>query len=868
MPRARIAVLYFLCVCAVVAAIAISGSIPATAMESPGTPKPMARAAWWPLAKGPFYGDLAPNWDKNPRAIYLQAGTFDTRDMGLDLPSELTFGKGRAAAAWTPWIVQLAGPITEAKKDALRERGVKLYTYVPQNAFVVRAADPSKLAAMPGVLWAAPYHPAYRIEPLMGTTPTFDPVKAANRTIYVRAWLFEASDRDALIAALGASGAVVDRDVTFDPHGYKDAVYFEGTPRQILSAAARDEIRWIEEITREGFTMNAESHVVLQSGHLANGTPLWDAGVDGSKEVVGDMDSGMDVDTILLANTATDAGTCGPTHRKCLSYTPFGGGDMLTCGNYTHGTNTAQCAVGNGSDLGIDSILDGVAKHAKIVFQDIQQSTPLKCALGALDAPATFVAMYDQVRSFGGHLTNGSFSACSAYGSYANEADQYTWDHKDFLMTFSAGNGGNGLVCPGTAKNVIAAGGFYQDPFFDFFGSTGPSESGRMGPTVMGPACDHSGGNPAPYNYDTSTSVQSADTDITGVPDNIISQGACGTSFSSPYSMGAAALVRDYFEKGFYPSGSASTGDAFAPTGALVKAVLLTSGDLMTCCGSFMTSTSTYGQGMGRIDLARVLHVSGDARTVPALRVVDKGAAAGLATGGVYTETVDISDTTIPLRATVNWADRPGTALVNNLRLTVIGPAGGPSQTYHGGNFNLDVTKSEAAGGTNDDGVNPFESAFVSPSELVTGTWTIRVDGTNVPSGDPNFGNTQPFALVIAGGFAPVVREVSPDGSAFPLVETSVSGPNVSWQWESISGAGVVYDFYRGTLTSLEGGVYNHAKIDSAHCGLVTNSTTVSDRMDGVDAYYLVGMRNGSSVGSLGKDSAGNPRPAASPACP
>jgi len=352
--------------------------------------------------------------------------------------------------------------------------------------------------------------------------------------------------------------------------------------------------------------------------------------VDGSKEVVGDMDSGMDVDTILLANTATDAGTCGPTHRKCLSYTPFGGGDMLTCGNYTHGTNTAQCAVGNGSDLGIDSILDGVAKHAKIVFQDIQQSTPLKCALGALDAPATFVAMYDQVRSFGGHLTNGSFSACSAYGSYANEADQYTWDHKDFLMTFSAGNGGNGLVCPGTAKNVIAAGGFYQDPFFDFFGSTGPSESGRMGPTVMGPACDHSGGNPAPYNYDTSTSVQSADTDITGVPDNIISQGACGTSFSSPYSMGAAALVRDYFEKGFYPSGSASTGDAFAPTGALVKAVLLTSGDLMTCCGSFMTSTSTYGQGMGRIDLARVLHVSGDARTVPALRVVDKGAAAGV----------------------------------------------------------------------------------------------------------------------------------------------------------------------------------------------------------------------------------------------
>src|SRR5207245_550985 len=151
--------------------------------------------------------------------------------------------------------------------------------------------------------------------------------------------------------------------------------------------------------------------------------------------------------------------------------------------------------------------------------------------------PASLVGMYDEVRSFGGHLTNGSFSLCSGYGSHALDADQYTWDHKDFLMTFSAGNGGNGLVCPGTAKNVIAAGGHYQDPFFDFFG------------------------------------------------------------------------------KGYYPAGAANSPDAFAPTGALVKAVMLNSGDYMTCCGSFMESTSTYGQGMGRLDLSRSLSIKNDTRT-------------------------------------------------------------------------------------------------------------------------------------------------------------------------------------------------------------------------------------------------------------
>jgi len=296
--------------------------------------------------------------------------------------------------------------------------------------------------------------------------------------------------------------------------------------------------------------------------------------------------------------------------------------------------------------------------------------------------------------------------------------------------------------------------------------------------------------------------------------------------------------------------------------------VLLTSGELMTCCGSFMESTTTYGQGMGRINLSRVLRVASDSRTPPALRVVDKGAAAGVATGGSYVETVDVSDTSIPLRATVNWADRPGSALVNNLRLTVTGPAGGPAQTFHGGNFSGQFTNSEAAGGTNDDGVNPFESAFVAPADLVTGTWTIRVDGTNVPSGDPNFGNTQPFALVIVGGFAPVVREVSPDGSSSPLVVTASSGTDVTWQWENVGGSGTVYDLYRGDIASLEGGVYDHQMIDAAHCGIATNSATVSDRQDGLDRYYLVDMKNGGSEGSLGKDSSGTQRPAANPACP
>jgi hypothetical protein len=240
----------------------------------------------------------------------------------------------------------------------------------------------------------------------------------------------------------------------------------------------------------------------------------------------------------------------------------------------------------------------------------------------------------------------------------------------------------------------------------------------------------------------------------------------------------------------------------------------------------------------------------------------------GLATYGVYETTIDMSDTTKPLRVTVHWTDRPGSALVNNLRLTVTGPAGGAAQTYHGGNFQGEYSKSEADGGTNDDGVNVFESVFISPASLIVGTWTIRIDGTNVPDGDPNYENTQPFALVAVGSFAPTVREVSPSGSSSPLVVTGVSGETTNWRWESVPGPGVVYDFYRGTLASLVTGSYDHQRIDSAHCGLAANATGVADRQEGSDRYYLVGMRYGGEAGSLGAASDGTPRPPASPACP
>ena len=48
-----------------------------------------------------------------------------------------------------------------------------------------------------------------------------------------------------------------------------------------------------------------------------------------------------------------------------------------------------------------------------------------------------------------------------------------------------------------------------------------------------------------------------------------------GTSMATPLTAGSAALVRQYFLNGFYPSGTATPSSAFYPSGVLVKAIML-----------------------------------------------------------------------------------------------------------------------------------------------------------------------------------------------------------------------------------------------------------------------------------------------------
>src|SRR5206468_97785 len=59
-----------------------------------------------------------------------------------------------------------------------------------------------------------------------------------------------------------------------------------------------------------------------------------------------------------------------------------------------------------------------------------------------------------------------------------------------------------------------------------------------------------------------------------------------GTSYSTPAAAAAAAIVRQYFTDGWYPSGRPLLADAMTPSAALIRAVLIASGVPVTGSGT------------------------------------------------------------------------------------------------------------------------------------------------------------------------------------------------------------------------------------------------------------------------------------------
>ena len=235
-----------------------------------------------------------------------------------------------------------------------------------------------------------------------------------------------------------------------------------------------------------------------------------------------------------------------------------------------------------------------------------------------------------------------------------------------------------------------------------------------------------------------------------GYPRDQYTKYSGGTSMANPLVTGAAAVVRDFYEKAHSHSASA----------ALVKATLINSAVDILDENNDGVNDNDYPipnnhEGWGRVHVANATSVSH--------KWVDE--ATGLNTGGTATYQFNIGNGGNPFKVSLVWTDYPAstsaaTALVNDLDLVVTAPNG--TTMYRGNVFSGGWSQT----GGSADRTNNVENVYVQSA--AAGIWTVRVSGHNVPNGP------QPFALVVDGGID-LLPTVTPTGTATPATPTNTA---------------------------------------------------------------------------------------------
>ena len=270
------------------------------------------------------------------------------------------------------------------------------------------------------------------------------------------------------------------------------------------------------------------------------------------------------------------------------------------------------------------------------------------------------------------------------------------------------------------------------------YSSQGPTPDGRVKPDLVAPG--------SLYSAKAAASVGSQTCALTGMQ---------GTSMATPATAGSAALVRQYYVEGRYEGNATSNGGgAFTPSGALLKATLISGAASLTgyeaLTGMPIDPPPSFRQGFGRVQLETTMPNDGrrasEASTSStssafALQVVDR---VPISQGA--THRYCLRSTGRPLTVTLVWTDYPALpsaakALVNDLDLTVraAGYSGIPLLGNGGSIANESVPDRE----------NNVEQ--VSLAYVPAGAVSIEIAGYYVY---PGSGDAQPYALTVNGAFS------------------------------------------------------------------------------------------------------------------
>ncbi len=643
----------------------------------------------------------------------VQGYSFDPLERIPELPARLAIdGYDRD---YGYYLIQFPGPIRPEWKAGVEKLGADLLWYLPNYTFIARVAQTrmKEIRGLPQVRWLGLFQPAYKLIPGLET------VDGPQTLIVV---FFDKEDENQVLGQLRALGGT---NIVTEFNRWNKSVKLDIDGSAIAAVARLPGVFWVEpygEITPD----NMNVQWVDQHGYSASDTTrtIWHKGVTGRYVVCGLTDTQLWVGHDQFRDTINN--TPSPTHRKVIHY--FG-----TQGAGSHGTHTGGTLCGNDDEVGGSSWHDGLAKDALLYFQ-YYQAFP-----SGWDMNVWFAGPDSGVSGLRALNHSMSLSRKDTFNTYVfadMTADQFVWNHRQFMHCNSMGNyGSNKMGHPVNAKSIIATGGTENGTACrNIYTSTsrGPTADGRRKPQLVSPGKDvYSASHTGASSYRSGT----------------------GTSMSTPNMTAATALIRCYFRLGFYPTGDTLTGQPREISAALNKAVAIVGAD-NDISGLTVPDNNV---GWGRVNLDSSLYFEGDESV---LWIEDD--TTGLQTGDSALFTVNVDGAVWPFRVTLCWSDYPGVMqaaliLVNDLNLTVISPTG----TEYKGNV---YSGGQSQPGGIYDTLNVEECFRQDNPEL--GTWTIKVKARNVPQGP------QPFALAAIGVFGTgVTHDVSATEIVAPVGE-------------------------------------------------------------------------------------------------
>lgn len=615
----------------------------------------------------------------------------------------------RTARASGRFLLAVDAPLTRAQVQSLAAAGIRVGDYLPDSAYIVslRGVAPGVLRSLPYVRGLARFDPAWKRAPELGTRPfnTDERRKlAAANKLRVIAWSFHDSDAAVFRAGIATLGTVTTETSSAGGH---HRVVMEIDRARLHDLAANAEVQFIDEAP-EFQTRNDRSAWVSQS-NVTLEVPLWDYGLHGEGHVGGLIDQMVRESHCMF----DDAVAPGPTHRKLVAFY----GSTI---NSSHGTHVCGTFVGDSGPTGGNVCYNGVAFAAKATYRLLNQ----------IYVSITLYNAFVTAHNDGARIHSNSYGASTtAYDTTCVDIDQFSRDYEDDLVLFAVANGNLANMLPvqnpENAKNVLAVAAAQAPP------NQHQHQSGLAGPTADG--------RRKPEVYTVGNNVLSA-----WVNSACDVNTSSGTSMATPAVAGHGMLIRQYFLEGFYPDGAANPGNAFVPSGALIKAVLVNSAVDMAGISGYPSNR----EGWGRILLENSLYFAGDNRR---LWLRDRRNAGGFTPAAPADSFAILNrNTDEPLQVTLVFTDVPGAVsslmpVVNNLDLQVTSPTG---TVYRGNVFDTLAGVSQTGGSF--DALNNVEQVRVlSPA---AGVWTVQVSPTTIagPVGDPRQG----YALVVTGNIA------------------------------------------------------------------------------------------------------------------